>query len=126
MNKILSKTFGGLSKEYYFRNFIFGLIFPAIFYFAFSEVETASNSKAAAIKFGFVIYIIINTFLYPYSRFVYEKVMEFIFGNNVFFVNAMLLLITKFITMYLCWGLSLFIAPIGLVYLYFYHSKNEN
>ncbi len=121
MNSILSKTFGGLSREYYFRNFIFGLIFPTLFYFAFSQGKAEME-----IPFGLIAFAIVNTFLYPYSRFVYEKIMDFIFGENVFFVNAILLLITKFITMYFCWGLSIFIAPIGLAYLYFYHTKNEN
>jgi len=51
--------------------------------------------------------------------------MDFIFGENVFFVNAIFLLFTKFMTMLFCWGLAVFIAPIGLGYLYFYHTKNE-
>ena len=36
-----------------------------------------------------------NALIYPYSRFVYESIVDFIFGNNVFFVNALFLLATK-------------------------------
>ena len=121
MNSILSKTFGGLSREYYFRNFIFGLIFPALFYFTFYQGKTEIE-----IPFGLIAFVLVNTFLYPYARFVYEKIMGFIFGKNVFSVNAILFLISKFITMYLCWVLSIFIAPLGLSYLYFYHTKTKN
>ncbi|EPX94334.1 hypothetical protein C404_29425, partial [Ralstonia sp. AU12-08] len=35
MNTLFAKTFGGLSRAYYFRHFLFGVIFPAfIFLFA--------------------------------------------------------------------------------------------
>ncbi|HHF2589648.1 TPA: hypothetical protein ACPJUQ_001833, partial [Haemophilus influenzae] len=63
--------------------------------------------------------------LYPYSRFVYESIIEYILGDNVFFINAPLMLVTKLITMAICFIFSIFIAPIGLIYLYFYHSKQE-
>ena len=66
-----------------------------------------------------------NALIYPYSRFVYESIVDFIFGNNVFFVNALFLLATKIITMLICFGFAIFIAPIGLIYLYYYHSKNK-
>jgi len=37
MNTIIQRTFGGLSKQYYVRQFLFGLIFPAVFFFIFSQ-----------------------------------------------------------------------------------------
>lgn len=68
---------------------------------------------------------VISTLLYPYSRFVYESIIGFVLGNNVFFLNAVIMMIAKLITMLLCWLLAIFIAPIGLAYLYFYHSKAQ-
>lgn len=68
--------------------------------------------------------LVVNTLLYPYSRFVYESIMDFIVGDNLFVINAVLMLITKFLTMLLCWSFAVFIAPVGLVYLYFHHSKD--
>lgn len=118
MHPILSKTFGGLSKQYYFRQFFFGVLIVAFFIaFPFSQTKHA-------IPLGLIIISIINTCLYPYSRFVYESITSFIMGNNVFFVNAVTMLITKIITMSLCWCFAIFIAPIGLAYLYYHHSKN--
>lgn len=43
----------------------------------------------------------------------------------MFFVNALFLLAIKIITMLICFGFAMFIAPIGLIYLYYYHSKNK-
>jgi hypothetical protein len=37
MHPIIAKTLGGLSREYYLRQFVFGLIFPAITVFAFTH-----------------------------------------------------------------------------------------
>ena len=119
MNQILSKTFGGLSKEYYFRQLFFALLFPAFFYFM-----ATSSPKEMATPYAMIAMFSLNTLLYPYSRFVYEKVMGFVLGENTFFVNALLMLVVKFLTMAMCWGMAVFIAPVGLIYLYFYHSKN--
>ena len=121
MSTVISKTLGGLDNQYYFRQLVFGLIFPVLFYFMFSQAKTDTG-----IPTSMIIFAVVSTLLYPYSRFVYEKIVGFIFGENVFFVNAIFLLVTKFITMYLCWGFAILIAPIGLAYLYYYHSKNEN
>ncbi len=77
------------------------------------------------IEIAAIAFVVINTLLYPYSRFVYESIMDFIMGDNVFFLNAILILVVKFISMALCWGFAVFIAPVGLAYLYYYHSKEE-
>ncbi|MFT5758514.1 MAG: hypothetical protein ACI9LM_003256 [Alteromonadaceae bacterium] len=118
MNQILSKTFGGLSKEYYFRQFFFALLFPVFFYFV-----ATSSSKEMTTPYIIVAMFSVNTLLYPYSRFVYEKVVGFVLGENTFFVNALLMLVVKAFTMTICWTMALFIAPVGLVYLYFYPTK---
>jgi hypothetical protein len=116
MHPAIAKTFGGLSRPYYFRHFVFGLMFPVFMYMVLSNVPRPVPMFAIAI-------MVINTLLYPYSRFVYEGVMGFIMGRNVFSVNAVLMLGVKIMTMMLCWVAAIFIAPIGLAYLYFHHSK---
>ena len=113
----IKKTFGGLSSSYYLRHLFFGAIFTTLYVMLFYSM----GDKRV------LTYIVLvgNTFLYPYSRFVYESVADFIFGDNVFFVNALFLLAVKFITMLLCYGFAFVIAPRGLLYLYFYHTKNK-
>lgn len=122
MNEIFSKTFGGLTPSYYFRNLFFGAI---IFIVVFSIL---SNSKEETLTLGIgnLSFLIISTLLYPYSRFVYESIANFIMGNNTFIVNIGFMFMVKFITIIICWAMAIFIAPIGLLYLYFYHTKNTN
>lgn len=116
MHPVIRKTFGGLSVAYYVRQFIFGLLFPVFIFIM-------TNDGKHPLHLPMILMLVVNTLLYPYSRFVYESVMHFIMGNNVFFVNAIMMLAFKFVTMSICWVLAIFIAPIGLAYLYYHHSK---
>jgi hypothetical protein len=122
MHPVIVKTFGGLSRQYYLRQFVFGLIVPAMIWFFISHAKRPMPFSAASIGIALMV---INSFLYPYSRFVYESIIEFIMGRNVFFVNAILMLVTKFVTMLLCWYLSLLIAPVGLLYLYLRNGRAD-
>ncbi|GHU11387.1 hypothetical protein AGMMS50225_16790 [Betaproteobacteria bacterium] len=123
MHPVLLKTFGGLSRAYYFRNFVFGLIFPAFFIFIKSQSGSGELSGDSGLPFTFIGVMVISSFLYPYARFVYESIVGFIMGENVFFVNAGFMLVVKMLTMFLCWGFSIFIAPLGLAWLYYHHTK---
>lgn len=118
MHPIIQKTFGGLTTQYYMRQFFFGALFAAFFFFMMSK-------STHGIAFGALFVVVINTLLYPYARFVYESIVGFIMGANVFFVNAIFMMVVKIFTMAICWGAAIFIAPIGLAYLYYHHTKNE-
>lgn len=121
MHPVLAKTFGGLSTAYYVRQFVFGLVISGlILYVATRDLD------AHPLQWGLVVFLVINTVLYPYARFVYESVIGFIMGNNIFWVNALLMLFVKLITMVICWSFAIFIAPVGLAYLYYHHSKEES
>lgn len=112
------KTLGGLKGSYYIRHFIFGaLISTALIYI------TLQNPHG--IRYENITFFIINALLYPYARFVYEQVIGFILGENIFFINAMVMITAKIVTMILCWGFLIFIVPLGLAYLYYYHSKSD-
>lgn len=116
VHPVIQKTFGGLSKSYYFRHFTFGLIFVAIF-------VCISLKSTNGIRTNDAILFVVNAFLYPYSRFVYESVIGFIVGDNLFVLPAVAVLLAKLVTMIFCFMLAIFIAPIGLAYLYYYHTK---
>jgi hypothetical protein len=119
MHPIILKTFGGLTSQYYFRQFLFGLIFAVPFSLALFKFGLHRDD------FNMLIIIISNTILYPYARSVYEGVVNFIVGSNVFFVNAVFALFFKLMIMMICWSFAIFIAPVGLAYLYYYHIKNN-
>lgn len=122
MSSVIAKTFGGLEPSYYFRNLFFALIFPAFYAFVFSRMPKPMPLAALTV---IVVLFTLNTLLYPFSRFMYERVVGFIMGENVFFVNAILMLFVKLMTMAVCWAFAIFIAPVGLLYLYVHHTRAE-
>lgn len=119
MVSFINKTFGGLSAKYYWRQFFFGVIVSVINLM----IMQGKVSTHVMQTVYFYIYIAINILLYPYSRFVYESIVGFILGRNIFYMNSIVFLIAKCITIYICWALSIVIAPLGIIYLYIYHSR---
>jgi len=121
MRSIIEKTLGGLSMHYYMRQLFFGSMILALTYFiAIQKTPELNIQDHLPIASLFVL----NTFLYPYSRFVYESIMGFIMGDTMY-ISSFITLLLKLITMYVCWQLSIFIAPVGLAYLYYLHSKRN-
>ncbi|MCP1643524.1 hypothetical protein J2T41_003148 [Pseudomonas citronellolis] len=49
--------------------------------------------------------------------------MGFMLGENLFDVNALLMLVVTFITIFIFWSLVIFVASGGLIYLCFYHYR---
>jgi|LSQX01.1.fsa_nt_gb hypothetical protein len=123
MGTILQKTFGGLSREYYFRQLIFGAVLASLMIAININGGLTLINGGLTLPVTFIAILIVNALLYPYSRFVYESIMAFIMGDNVFFLNGIIMLFLKLMTMVLCFSFAIFIAPIGLIYLYFYHSR---
>lgn len=116
LNDFLNVTFKGLKPSYYFRHLFFAAVF-AIFMIVVSwEVQTTS----------FMIWIVINALLYPYARLVYETVMGFLMGETVYYLPIIILFMWRFFIFLVVFMFSIFIAPIGLLILYFYHRKNIN
>jgi hypothetical protein len=116
MNDIFRKTLGGLTREYYFRQFFFGVILSVAFFY----MRTQGDFSKLEIRD--ILIIIVNTFLYPYSRFIYESIMDFFLGNNVFWTSGIVLyfmMVFKIMMMFLCWAAATLIAPVGLLYLYY-------
>lgn len=118
MSSFFQKTFGGITREFYWRQFFFGLFLyiPLIY-----QIIKSQSSFTGA--FLLIVFASVSQFLFPYARFVYHSITDFLLGNNVFLVNAILVLIFRLFMAVLCWCFSIFIAPVGLIYLYFYNFK---
>lgn len=137
--KFIITLFCSINPYYYFRQFIFGAAISCFFVLVIGKSS-----------FEIIIPAIIYPFLYPYSRFAYETIIDFIRGNNVItgdkiiendkviiVVNKIIVndyntkmlgdiiwLFFKVIGMVLCFLLSPFMIPIGLVLLYFLQRKS--
>ena len=121
MRKIFKYTFGGLDNKYYFRQMFFSLVMFSMFIAPL--ISSHFLDEFPAYKIEAIILDIINVILYPYSRFLYERIIGFLFDDNVLFIPVIVLLPVKLLTMFFCWGAAIIIAPISLVYLYFSNSR---
>ncbi len=110
--------FKGLTTGYFFRQLFFGALIAGLIIY----IDLQGGMPP---KYELIAMAIVNTILYPYSRFAYESIMEFILGNNIFIHNSLVFFMWKFITMTLCWALAIFIAPIGLFFIFFYQKKQN-
>ena len=115
MRLFLSRTFGGLNRQYYLRQLVFGALIGAFFFWMRSGIHH--------VILGPLIYCTVNTLLYPYSRFSYESIVGFVLGQNMLFLPAPIVLGTKLVTMLVCWMMAVVIAPFGLAWLYFHHRR---
>ncbi len=118
-NKFIEYTIKGMNSKYYLRHML--LISPlplALFILPFS----APTVQVDLVIMNMVVFGVF-WLLYPFARFAYEAVFEYILGNNTFFVSALFAILSKIVTMVLCYLFSIVIAPIGLVILYFINNK---
>jgi len=118
VHTVISKTFGGLPRQYYFRHLIFSLCMAGLWFFAHTR-------GGASIPTGWQIIIVVNTLLYPYTRFLFESAVRFHMGDKRFYVPAGIMLFVKVAAMMICWFLALSWASVALWFLYILHSKNE-
>jgi hypothetical protein len=118
MHPFLAKTIGGLSASGYIRHFLFGMLFPA-FALAISSTHSLPTPWNVYVIFA------VNTLLYPYARHAYETIVDYILGSNIIVTNLGFALIVKIVTMLLCWGGAIVIAPVGLLCLYFQNSNER-
>ena len=69
--------------------------------------------------------VAISWLIYPFSRFVYESVFNWIMGDNVLIVNALICLIMKLLTTVLCFSFAIYLAPIAWIYIFWYFKFGD-
>jgi len=119
MHPVLAKTLGGLSSAYYFRQFVFGMVLFALML----ALGSKFGEDWGAIPPSTLTFFVVCTVLYPYARFVYDSVVDFVMGNNIIIMPLPVMLMGKLFGILLCFMFALFIAPVGLAWLYWHHSR---
>ena len=124
--QIVAFAFKGLKPSYYWRHFVLGAIVPVIIiglqiYVVFSNPEISTGTAVIGIL-SYIAGALFLLILYPFSRFAYESIVEFVMGNNVIISNALLFLTYKYISYAILLCFSFVIAPIGMIILFFYNK----
>ena len=100
-------AFGGVDVKYYLRHLFFGSLIAVFLGVIISESKDV-------LTFWMIFYGAINTLLYPYSRMIYEIIVNFIMGDNEIWLDLRMMLAIKTIGMAFCWFLAIPITPIAL------------
>ena len=111
---ILQKTFGGLGWSAYLTGLFLAMIPAGIF------VALLNSSDSSQLDNPFMyVYIAISVLLYPYAAFVYASIVDFIMGDDAFVINVFVYFAWQIMIMMLLFIFAIFIAPIGLLYLWY-------
>lgn len=124
MFRKLGWIFCGLQPAYYLRHFILISPLPLVMltHMHLTDVQTHTIIWTQVQGFCFVA---VSCFLYPFSRFVYESVVNWIMGDNVLIANALVWLITKLVTITLCFVFGVVLAPIAWIYIFWYFKFGD-
>lgn len=111
----LNRTFGALDPKYLIRAYVLSAAFMALMVWMLTYSTPPSADKN---PLPMLIYFSIGALVFPFSKLVWDEMKRVMMGGNVFYLNAILLLFCKLIINYLLWSFALFIAPIGMAYLW--------
>lgn len=124
--QIVTFAFKGLKRSYYWKHFLLGCIpYIAMIILVASTYNTHAQADAVPLYYLLPCMVIVysaGAFLYPFARFAYESIVGFIMGNAVIISSIKNFFLYKLFSYLLLVGLSWFIAPIGLIILFFYNK----
>ena len=113
----LKNMFQSLNRDWLIRHYLFGFAFYV--FFVFTSVSQVGRFDAKLLIF------LPCALLYPFAMFVYESLVDFIVGDNVFFISGLLMLAWKVVRFFIIWLLAVPIGLIGFIYLYFVYGRQS-
>jgi hypothetical protein len=116
MKQAILNAFGGLDKPYLFKQYIIGVVVCITF-------GVIASKYGQGLGLYTLLTFAVNTVLYPYSRYLFESLIEMVFGNTRFDKSSGVLIAIKLLSIVFCWSAALFIAPLGLLFIHFRGGK---
>ena len=113
MFQFVKRIFGTLEPRFLTRAYFIGSIFLAAFLIIILTSQEPFPNR------GFTItLLVVNTLLFPFSKLVWNQCRAFLLGDTVIYYNAIFLMFMKYIINGFLWSFALFIAPVGIFYLW--------
>lgn len=105
MNNFIKNIFSQLDNSYLIRHYLYGAL-------VFSLLLIASPNLPV------IIFMVISLLLYPLAMIVYDGIVGTLMGNNTIVTSVLVAVIWGVIKTVVIFTFSIFIAPIGIGYLY--------
>ena len=116
----IKRIFGSVQPRYLIRAYVLSAAFMALMVWMVLSLDSAKPMHDRAVTlavFG------VGALLFPFSKLVWDEIKRVMMGETVFFMNAVILMFLKVLVNFFLWGFSIFIAPVGILYLWF-RSRN--
>ncbi len=111
--KSIKELFASLNASYLMRQYVFGFICYALLIYINKDTLNAQ----------IIVILTISLLLYPFAMFVYDSIVNFLLGDNIVFKSLGLTIILGVIKTVGIFVFSIFIAPVGIIYLYLTRGK---
>lgn len=114
---MLGRILNGVERTYLIRAWLIGACFFALM------VVVAFQAKSGA-QVAPLLYFAVCTLLFPFSKLVWDELKNLILGQNLFLMNALILVVLKLFINALLWGFAPFVAVIGIGYIWYRTKSN--
>lgn len=117
---VFRKTLGSVKPSYIIRHYIFAFALIFLIYMLSSGGAMEDITKKP------LYYLIFCGLLYPYTRLLFDMLVSFIVGNNLWFaLPFMRLIFIEALVTGICLLLAPFVTPFSLIGLYIYYTYKE-
>ena len=116
MKQAILNAFAGLDKQYLFKQYVISVVVCITY-------GVIVSKYGQGVGFYTLLSFSVNTVLYPYSRYLFDSLIDIIFGKTRFDKSSGVLMAIKILSIFLCWSAALFIAPLGLLFIHFRGSR---
>lgn len=114
---MLGRILNGVERTYLIRAWLIAACF-----FALMAVVAFQNKNG--VQVAPLIYFAICTLLFPFSKLVWDEIKALVMGQNIIFMNALILMLLKVFINALLWSFAPFIAVIGIGYIWYRTKSN--
>lgn len=112
----LKRIFGALEPTYLIRAYVISAVFMAMI--AWFVIYMAKGEPLTFDRIATLMVFGIGALLFPFSKLVWDEIKRVMMGSNIFILPVIILMPLKLLVNYALWCFSIFIAPLGIAYLW--------
>jgi hypothetical protein len=111
--RFIARILGGLKARFLLRAWVLGAVFWGLMAWMF-----ATHGREPERYLPTLAYLVVSTVLFPFSKLVWNELRSFVLGDNIVFLPVIFMLPAKLIVNFVLWFLAVFIAPLGIGYIW--------
>ncbi len=119
----IRKMFDGIDTTYLFKSYFFAALVFSFFLFSIFYVSEGSN-----VSIFFLMFLALSFFLFPFATIAWDDLITTLMSGHVLILPLPIMLIWKLVKIFTLFMFAIFIAPLGIIYIYFakgHHRKMQ-